>query len=302
MSKHHGFCALCGKECELTFEHIPPRAAFNSKPAKMYSGEKILFDNDRLPWDMSGLKYVDRQKGSGRYSLCRECNNNTGTWYGDTYKEFAYIVAEALAKREKEDIQGISIDGIYGARLIKQIISMFCSVNDHRFLIGYLKPHKADDNQQHSPLFQTLVGAQNELCKSVFLMEELRAFVLNKDAKGLDKEKFKICMYATDSNLLKTAGLSSALNFSDNSFVILSEITVPPLGFLLYINPPSNLKHAGVDITTLADYGYDEKLNIQFAFEVLEMNTVLPNDYRSREQIENDANNTKKWCEENENK
>ena len=302
MSKHYGFCALCGKECELTFEHIPPRAAFNSKPAKMYSGEKILFDNDRLPWDMTGLKYVDRQKGSGRYSLCRECNNNTGSWYGDTYKEFAYIVAEALAKREKEDIQGISIDGIYGARLIKQIISMFCSVNDHRFLIGYLKPNKEDDNQPHSPLFQTLVGAQNELSNSVFLMEELRAFVLDKDVKGLDKSKFKICMYVTNSNLLKTAGLSSALNISENSFVILSEITVPPLGFLLYINPPSDLKHTGIDITTLADYGYDEQVNIQFPFEVLEMNTVLPNDYRSREQIENDANNTKKWCEENENK
>ena len=302
MSKHNGICALCGKECELTFEHIPPRSAFNSHPVKMYPGEKILFDEDRLPWDVQGLKYVSQQKGSGKYSLCEECNNNTGTWYGNTYKEFTYVIAEAFAQRLKEDIKGISVEGIYGARLIKQIISMFCSVNDHRFLLGYLNPHQADDAQSHSPLFQTLVGAQMALYNAAFLMEELRAFVLNKDAKGLDKSKFKICMYATESKMLKTNGLSSVLNLPENSFVVLSEITVPPLGFILYINPPIDLQHTGIDITMLADLGYDEKANIQFPFEVLEMNTVLPNDYRSRDQIENDVNNTKKWCKENESK
>jgi hypothetical protein len=302
MSKQTGICALCGKECDLTFEHIPPRSAFNSQPAKMYSGEKILFDQDRLPWDVQGLKYVPRQKGSGRYSLCEECNNNTGAWYGNTYRDFAYVIAEALAQRTKEDIKGITVEGIYGARLIKQIISMFCSVNNLEFLAGYLNPHQSDDAQPHSPLFQTLENVKMALCNAVFLIEELRAFVLNKDAKGLDKSKFKICMYATDSKMLKTNGLSSVMNFSENSFIILSEITVPPLGFILYINPPSDLKHTGIDITTLADLAYDEKADIQFPFEVLEMNTILPNDYRSREQIENDVNNTKKWCEENEDK
>jgi hypothetical protein len=179
---------------------------------------------------------------------------------------------------------------------------MFCSVNNLEFLAGYLNPHQSDDAQPHSPLFQTLENVKMALCNAVFLIEELRAFVLNKDAKGLDKSKFKICMYATDSKMLKTNGLSSVMNFSENSFIILSEITVPPLGFILYINPPSDLKHTGIDITTLADLAYDEKADIQFPFEVLEMNTILPNDYRSREQIENDVNNTKKWCEENEDK
>ena len=27
--KVHGICCICGQETELTFEHIPPRAAFN---------------------------------------------------------------------------------------------------------------------------------------------------------------------------------------------------------------------------------------------------------------------------------
>lgn len=109
-------------------------------------------------------------------------------------------------------------------------------------------------------------------------------------------------MYVTDSKMLKLNGVTTVLNFEGNSFISVSEITAAPLGFLLYFNPPDGFNHAGVDITVLADYGYDEKVNIKFPFQVLEMNTIFPNDYRSREQIENDANNTKKWCEESENK
>lgn len=299
MTNHFGICALCGKQCELTYEHIPPRAAFNSKPAKMYSGETLLFNGDRLPWDVQGLRYIDRQKGAGKYSLCQECNNNTGTWYGDTYKDIAYIVADALEKKKNESVQGIGIKEIYGARFIKQIISMFCSVNDYHFLAGYLNPTKVEDKIQHSPLFQTLIDAQKALYDAVFLFEELRAFVRNKDAVGLDKSKFKLCMYATNSDLLKTNGLSTVINFTENSFLTLSEITVPPLGFLLYINPPNECKYTGIDITALSDYGYDEKVKIEFPFQVLDMNTYFPTDYRTKEQIEKDVNDAKEWCDEN---
>ena len=69
MRKRFGNCALCGKECELTFEHIPPRAAFNSAPVRPVSGLE-LFKNDsaggkdRLPWEIDGLPYENQQKGS----------------------------------------------------------------------------------------------------------------------------------------------------------------------------------------------------------------------------------------------
>lgn len=302
MSKHFGKCALCGKKCELTYEHIPPKAAFNSRPSKMYSGEKLLLDGDRLPWNVEGLTYVSHQKGAGRYSLCQQCNNDTGTWYGDSYKEIAYVIAGALETWKNEPVQGIGIKEIYGARFIKQVISMFCSVNTYNFLQGYRNPYQAENKAQHSPLFQTIIDAQLALYDASNMMEELRAFVLDKNAVGLDKSKFKICMYVTDSKMLKLNGVSTVLNLEGNSFITVSEITAAPLGFLLYFNPPDGFNHTGVDITVLADYGYDEKVNIEFPFQVLEMNTIFPNDYRSREQIENDANNTKKWCEENENK
>lgn len=41
-SKHIGICALCGKEKELTFEHLPPNKAFNFTPAKPVNGEDFF--------------------------------------------------------------------------------------------------------------------------------------------------------------------------------------------------------------------------------------------------------------------
>lgn len=293
MSKHFGKCALCGKECELSYEHIPPEAAFNSGRSRMYSGEQILFDNDRLPWDVQGLQYVSHQQGSGKYSLCADCNSNTGSWYGDSYKDFAYSIAGILKTAENDSILEIKMDGIYGARFIKQVISMFCSVNNHCLLDGY-REKKNRDAVSHSALAQTLFDAQMELYDAAVLVDELRSFVLDKDAIGLDKSKFKICMYATKSNLIKFDGISIVGNLFENHFWAISEITAAPLGFLIYFNPPENLKHIGVDITALADYGYNEKLDIEFPLYILEMNTVLPNDYRTKEQIENCINNSKR--------
>ena len=157
MAKHFGKCALCGQECELTFEHIPPRAAFNSTPTKPVSGEELL-DDDRMPWDTTGLKYTNQQKGMGRYSLCPKCNNDTGSWYGDDYIIVAQIVHSILSKPIDPKYQGFGIRDIHPLRFIKQVLSMFCSINNF------------EDER----------------------IDTLRRFVTGKDAVGLDKSKYKV--------------------------------------------------------------------------------------------------------------
>lgn len=84
-----GKCSLCGKERKLTFEHIPPRSAFNNTPIKPVNGIDVLKDNGRMPWDISGLKYENQQKGFGLYSLCQQCNNTTGRLYGNSYADLS---------------------------------------------------------------------------------------------------------------------------------------------------------------------------------------------------------------------
>lgn len=123
MRRHFRKCALCGKEGKLTFEHIPPSVAFNSTPARLVSGEEIfkeevLNEKERMPWDAQGLKYQNQQQGMGRYSLCQDCNNNTGSWYGEAYITFARTAHTAIKAYSPSDPNGIGFREMYPLRII----------------------------------------------------------------------------------------------------------------------------------------------------------------------------------------
>ena len=76
MKNKFGKCHLCGKYAELTFEHVPPKSANNKDRAKLLTGKEI-FDTKKLRTGES-LRYINQQQGAGNYTLCKECNNNTG--------------------------------------------------------------------------------------------------------------------------------------------------------------------------------------------------------------------------------
>lgn len=81
--KQYGKCKLCGNFTKLTFEHVPPKSAFNDTPVKIVSGEDAIstLGDDRLPWDFSDLHGRTQQRGKGGYYLCKSCNSITGAWY-----------------------------------------------------------------------------------------------------------------------------------------------------------------------------------------------------------------------------
>lgn len=268
--KKWGKCSLCGKECELTFEHIPPKAAFNSTPARPVSGnqlftEEVLNDKDRMPWETEGLRYKNQQQGMGMNSLCQDCNNNTGSWYGDAYVMFAKICHSAVSNYDPKDPNGIIIKDIYPLRIIKQIISMFCSINS---------PYRKQ-------------------------FDELRSFVLDKQKVGLDKSKYKLCMYFTNTTLMKHAGFSVMLKQGASGFehMAMSEITTYPLGFILYFNPTDTWEYHGTDITAFADVGYDDKLDIEMPWKIEEMNDIFPEHFRSREEVRQCVEKNSKYSE-----
>lgn len=264
--KHLGKCALCGKTCELTFEHIPPRTAFNKYPAKFITGDTLLKNRKKLPWDIKGLPYINLQQGTGVYSLCSSCNNNTGSWYGKSYSSIAHIAQKVFSQEITSDAQYLDIENVYPLQFIKQVISMFCSVNPN------------------------------------IDMEELREFVLNKELSGIDESKYRIHMYFTRSSMKKLAPYSVKL-FTENGTIIstaISEITVPPLGFILYFNPSENATYDGFDITHFANLKYNDKAKIRFPIIELEVNGLFPTDYRSKEEIIQTIEENEKWEKENE--
>lgn len=275
MRKHFGRCALCGKECELTFEHIPPRAAFNSTPIRPVSGSELFKngsakDEERMPWEIGGLPYENQQQGMGRYSLCQTCNNNTGSWYGDAYVAFAQRAYTAIKKFQSDEQTIIGFKELYPLKIIKQVLSMFCSINSMAIV---------------DPRF-----------------EPIREFVLDKNAVGLDKTKYKLCVYFTDSTLVKYAGLSVSLKLQQSGVrtMAMSEITAHPLGFILYFDPVDMWEYQGIDITKFADFNYDDMATIGFLWNVVEMNDIFPEHFRTKEEIMKCVEENKKWSKEHE--
>lgn len=265
MGKHYGRCALCGKECELTFEHIPPRSAFNSTAMKPVTGDQLIVDTDRMPWDMTELHYLNQQQGMGKYSLCSSCNNNTGTWYGNDYVFIARVVHQIISHPIEVGVNGVGIKDVHPLRFIKQILSFFCSIN-----------HFEDDR-----------------------IDILRKFVLDKDLVGLDKAQYKLCMYFTKGYFMKYAPLSVILAKSENSYeaMAVSEITAYPLGFILYFNPTDTWAYEGIDITCFADCKYDTIANIEMGLCIKEMNDIFPGYYRSKDEIRECIDSNRKFME-----
>ena len=259
-TKNYGTCSLCGKYGRLTYEHIPPKSSFNSKPVYAVSGDALIKSKNREPWNLKGLPYTNLQKGMGKYSLCRECNNNTGAWYGNEYVR----VSDAAHLAITEKAQGFGIKDFYPLRFIKQVLSMFCSVNP------------LDDGR----------------------IIPLRSFVLGKELHGLDKQKYKLCMYFTKSKLAKQNGISVVGNILNKEFIALSEITSYPMGFILYFDPSESRDYVGFDITDFSNYSYDSCGEVRFPLLLLDVNTWIPEDYRTKKEVLVTIDKSERWEQE----
>ncbi len=251
LDKHIGECAICGKMKKLTFEHIPPKAAFNGSKTKQYNISDY-FKSENMPWDFTGLKYRQSQKGNGFYSLCRECNNNTGAWYGKDYCDFITKLGNSIIQQRallQSQVVQIDATDIYPLRILKQIISMFLSLNRDFDLPG------------------------------------LKEFVLDKNSKSFDKNKYKICIYLFKGTVIKFVPFCVLGNIKTFSITKVSEIADFPIGMILYIDPNDNTKIEGTDITEFSSFNYDEKQNILLPLYCKDVNTPFPCDFRTKSEI-----------------
>lgn len=257
-NKHafNGKCCICGIESELTFEHIPPRCAGNKNGVRVHKLEDIL-GKDAPIWKRSNIPYKQLQKGYGSHSLCKSCNNDTGTWYGSAYCEvsnlFKNIVMENRIKSGRTIDVALSIRPL---NFIKQVLSMFCTSNG-RPINGFV-----------------------------------RELVLDKELSAESLRNIKISMVVNIGSVHHTSGVAGKmqLNFregnSGSRVAILSDIMYFPLGFIMYIDPSDGDEIAGLDISKFIQYKFDEEVLIRMRISVVESNSIFPGDFRSRNEIE----------------
>lgn len=248
-----GYCHICQKYGDLTFEHIPPQKAFNDRRAKSIEGDealKLITEKDRMPWDTTGLKYKPKQRGMGIYSLCESCNNLTGKYYGNEYIKFAQTVGKLIFDNDISDKKmiGIKLEGVYVSRVAKQVLSMFCSTYP-----GFTKTYP-------------FVGE----------------LILNKDAVIEDYSNFRITMFILKEFRIGYTGITSLL-YTDGKIKTVAEIDAYPFGFVLELDPKD--ENPDLDITHFLSHKYNEKFNLEMGIHIRERNITFPIDFRTKAEI-----------------
>jgi hypothetical protein len=126
--KREGICHICGKFGTLSFEHVPPKAAFNDSAIIRYGFDEIIAQDDALEF-AGGEK---RQQGAGGYTLCEPCNNKSGAWYGSRFVEWARQADVTLRRSYLKPMLFIRYQ-IYPLAILKQVVAMFMSLIGPRF-------------------------------------------------------------------------------------------------------------------------------------------------------------------------
>lgn len=114
MSLLSGVCRLCSRNGALTFEHVPPRRAYNDYPAVFRTLDE---------WEAGeGGTYI--QQGRGGHYLCQRCNSTTGGNYGGAFVDWARQGMELV-----HQIPGKGSANYHGRilplRVLKQITVIF---------------------------------------------------------------------------------------------------------------------------------------------------------------------------------
>ncbi len=197
-----GRCHICGSHGELSFEHVPPRSAFNDRPLLVMKGQEVIgADPDNLRGGRQS------QRGAGGYTLCGRCNNSTGAWYGPAFAGWTHQAMRILLATRGQASLYYTFH-IFPLRVIKQVACMFFSVNSPEF-----------------------ADAQPELVR----------FVLNRQSCGLP-DRFRFFTYYNASERGRALGVTGTLNIASGTARVLSEVTLSPLGYVLSLNsaPPDN--------------------------------------------------------------
>jgi len=254
-----GYCHICQKYKDLTYEHIPPRRAFNYTRARSIEGNEILklmSDENRMPWETGGLKYISKQRGMGIYSLCQKCNNLTGEYYGNEYVKFAntihrlYPEIQKRIKDKDSNVVGIEILGMKPLLFAKQVLSMFCST-----------------------------------CPNITKKDsDIIDLLLNKEKTGLDSKKYKLSMFLLKDYKIGYTGLQ-AMYVTGIGTRLLATIDAYPFGFVLEFDPNDKIKTPELDITSFFNEYECAEYDLNFGIPLLERNNIFSCDYRSKEEI-----------------
>lgn len=247
-----GRCHICGERKPLTKEHIPPKSAFNK-------GKVVeLLSNSRIiAVPEEGESYRVQQGGHYRFTLCSECNSKTGSWYGTSFGNWCIHGMDVLRRSEGRPAL-IHCYRSFPSQIVKQLMSLFLSVNRIEFRDAH---------------------------------PELVRFVLDKWSIGIPST-FHLYTYYNLSSILRFIPFIGYTDVSRMKEFIFSEISYPPYGYVLTIDPQPPADDL-CEITHFTKYRYHELADLEMKPVVKEINTFIPGDYRTPEEIYSEVSTSK---------
>ena len=191
------------------------------------------------------------QRGNGAFTLCKQCNNDTGAWYGEAYSSWVHQVAGVLLKSKMKPVL-MQPYLMFPLRVLKQIVSIFLSVNPRL--------------RTESP--------------------ELADFILHRYRRGLP-DPYRVAMYYTvDAGSRWVGHAWIAFGSSMRERYFLSDFSFSPVGFLMTRGGEERFRDARLcDISRFGMYGYDDFERVFIRAQVLPTVTSLPGDYRSTKEL-----------------
>jgi len=186
-------CGLCGDEHILTFEHVPPKCAFNNKNIHIQKHEHLIEQNSPLYGKKSRSN-----KGFGKYSLCSSCNNNTGNWYANAFCDFAEQGMQILTDNKNPNyIKGEYI--VKPHNVLKQIFMMFLTADS-------------------SNIIRDLPGVKD--------------YLLNRKSQDFPSD-INIYIYSNASKIKRMLGYHVVGDINNDKIFNWAEINFQPFGYVL---------------------------------------------------------------------
>jgi len=260
--KVFGTCRLCGKDGELSFEHVPPQSAFNRATVIEYALESWVTKRE--------VKGRQRQGGIGEHTLCEQCNNDTGSWYAAEYVRWAKTAFDILSfiRRGRNRFAGkdkvvVTLKNVYPLRFLKQVITCLVSV-------AGVSPG-AEFAQNHPQLAEFILDRyQIDLPPNYSVYLGLyQSSILRRSPLSV---KAPVVYGKDESGHI----LPDTIRVGEGS--VFSEMAHPP--FLAAMTYGTSFA-SGTDITYFKNHEYDQQVDVELPLTIGRGPTPYPGDYQA---------------------
>jgi hypothetical protein len=243
----NGKCYICGEVSKLSKEHMPPRKAFNDCKVLL-----AKIDRERTKAEVRWRK-EQRQGGNFEFVLCEDCNNKTGSWYGNEYVKFVKVCAKYANSENAGKMVSIQIHGLFPLLVAKEAIAIICASSGP----GLSQAHP-----------------------------ELRKLILDKYSQGISN-CLRLFAYLRCHAGGRSSGVAGILDFDfkngKSKSRIVAEFSWWPVGWILAFD--DNTTIMATDITRWCNFGYDEQRSVTLELPCHWAVTAYPLDFRNPEQV-----------------